>query len=100
MLGSTRRISRALRVLLTCLALVTATPNATGALGHDVRAPVAVHQHSPVTSQPTSSRGVRVGVQLLRTADLNLGFPPSPATACELVLRTRCAFLLNCSWLC
>jgi hypothetical protein len=101
-----RAVSRAIRVLLTCLVLSTALPAATARIREDISASVA-----SVTGAVARIRLVRLCVaQSLRVAKA----PPLTAAARyakreparprilanEIRVQARRAFLLNCSWLC
>jgi len=90
------RLSRALRLLLVCLALVTAMPGVTLAVRDDVSASIAAFEHGSSTAPLLRSR-VASAQRLGSATDHR---EPELTVASELRAPIAPAFLLNCSWLC
>jgi hypothetical protein len=98
----TRALPRALRVLLTCLALALATPTATAAVGRDLPALVVGLASSSGVARATTLRvacaaGVYAHEPRASYGSRSCSAQPRFNGA---RVRARPAFLLNCSWLC
>jgi hypothetical protein len=98
-LGFHRRLSRALRVLMACVALVTAAPSARAAVPEGFRPEIALVEQREVVAQVETDQLSRVrhptppGHYTLES--IRAALRPS-----EPYLETRLVFLLNCRWLC
>jgi len=93
-------LSRALRLFLVCLALVTAMPATTLAVRDEISASIAAFEHgSSTAAQPRSRVGSPRGLGSamgVPEPELTVAAPPRS----DLRAPTVPAFLLNCSWLC
>ena len=100
MLGLSTKISRALRVLLTCVALVVAMPASAPAVRGDLSAAI-IRVSSPLEVRREVSRAsAEPRYHRLPTASSAAEPAPSKAFPHQLRLAARRAFLINCSWLC
>jgi len=94
-------LSRALRLLLVCLALVTAMPGVpTLVVRDDITATIAAPEHGATAAPLPGSRVA--SFQRLGSATAHREFALTVAEQRAIVDRVpaRPAFLLNCSWLC
>jgi hypothetical protein len=95
-----RRLSRALRILLACAALVTAMPSAHAAAHDPFSLAITAVEHCDSLPRAACERArrtprvtspARYHEQELIRAKHHVSEPP---------LRTRAIFALNCRWLC
>jgi len=98
--NSAKWTSHAIRVLLTCIALALAMPAATSGVHGELSASIVAQEHSAEAPRELGSRAANARLHSYPTREI--GREPARAQICpsEVGVRTRCAFLLNCSWLC
>jgi len=99
-----RTVSRALRVLLTCIALAMAMPTGVAV---DLQTSVSARASSLAVAPRARIESERVASERTpnepprtdstRAADRSRSDSTKPT---ELGVQARCRFLLNCSWLC
>ena len=95
-----RQLSRALRVLLTCLALVTAMPSAVAAPRDEVPSSIAVFEQRAALARMTCVSAKRACHHDSPSQFARVGRVHTAPFAIAQHVHARRVFLLNCSWLC
>jgi len=94
------QISRGLRLLLLCVALVTTTPSAVTFVHAEISAAVASRELCLVSSPARRARVARAQRPLVTTDAHEFERILTAPRADEDRVSVQPVFLLNCSWLC